>query len=359
MSYLEEMRRSELPDEVFGIPQERKYPMPDKKHVISAIKLFNHVEPKYEKQLAKKIINKMDEYEIDPNMVGEKNRLKKYLSESYYESSVIDENDSPAMGAPKGFLNRRSKPAKNQKQHKRYLKRKMVNKTNNATAQPALPIFNQIGEAVKSNDIYPIFIVTSYTNTPFGKVISTYTHNRYSHAAISFDSSLDKLYSFNADPNVSTNGLKGGISRESLTGYINQYNDAQIQVNCIFLKKPDFAIVKKSLDDMFKHESETRYGYNNIINILFNRAKDMGENSITMVCSQFVSYILHKADIKIVDKSDNLVTPKDLSTIVNPRVYKIYEGYARDYDKKKIDRMFRKLKTKALLIKESLIELCV
>lgn len=25
-------KRSELPDSVFGIPQERKYPMPDEKH---------------------------------------------------------------------------------------------------------------------------------------------------------------------------------------------------------------------------------------------------------------------------------------------------------------------------------------
>lgn len=44
-------KRSELPDSVFGIPQERKYPMPDEKHTRSAIKLFNHVDPKYEEQL--------------------------------------------------------------------------------------------------------------------------------------------------------------------------------------------------------------------------------------------------------------------------------------------------------------------
>ena len=75
----EEMKRSELPDDVFGIPQERKYPMPDEKHVRSAIKLFNHVEPKYEKQLAKKIIANMKKYNIDASMVGDKNRLKQYL----------------------------------------------------------------------------------------------------------------------------------------------------------------------------------------------------------------------------------------------------------------------------------------
>lgn len=73
------MNRAQLPDEVFGIPQERKYPMPDKRHTISAIKLFNHVEDKYEEQLAKAVIKNMKKYNIDSSMIGENNRLKKYL----------------------------------------------------------------------------------------------------------------------------------------------------------------------------------------------------------------------------------------------------------------------------------------
>ena len=76
---IDEMKRSELPDKVFGIPEERKYPMPDKKHVYSAIKLFGHVEPKYEKELANNIKKKMKEYGISKDEVGEKNRLRKYL----------------------------------------------------------------------------------------------------------------------------------------------------------------------------------------------------------------------------------------------------------------------------------------
>lgn len=73
------MNRAQLPDEVFGIPQERKYPMPDRRHTISAIKLFNHVEDKYEEQLAKAVIKNMKKYDIDGSMVGDNNRLKKYL----------------------------------------------------------------------------------------------------------------------------------------------------------------------------------------------------------------------------------------------------------------------------------------
>ena len=282
--------------------------------------------------------------------------IDQVVEESYIEEEIENEF------SPTSFVKRSSLPAKNQKNHTRYLRKKAhSNKTNNATAQNELPKYNQIGElyveeVAKSVQVKPIFIVTSYTNTPFGKAIKTFTHSEYTHAAISFDTSLEKLYSFNADSKYSSNGYKGGISRESLSSYVDSYEKTIIQVNCIFLKPSDFDIVQKTLDNLLENEEKTKYAYSNIINILIGRAKDTG---MAMVCSQFVSYILHTADIKLLDKPDNTVTPKDLSTITNPRVYKIFEGYAKDYEKKRIDRIFRKLKTKALLIKESLLKLCV
>ena len=84
-------KRSELPDSVFGIPQERKYPMPDEKHTRSAIKLFNHVEPKYEEQLAKAVIKNMKKYGIDGSVVGPNNRLRKYLPKDMLKESAIEE----------------------------------------------------------------------------------------------------------------------------------------------------------------------------------------------------------------------------------------------------------------------------
>lgn len=73
------MKRSELSDEVFGIPELRKYPMPDKKHTISAIKLFNHVDAEHEEELAKNVIKNMKKFDVDPKIIGPNNRLRKYL----------------------------------------------------------------------------------------------------------------------------------------------------------------------------------------------------------------------------------------------------------------------------------------
>ena len=85
------MKRSELPDEVFGIPEERKYPMPDKRHTLSAIKLFGHVEPKYEEELAKNIIKNMKKYNIPESAVGKDNKLRKYIDKYYNESAELIE----------------------------------------------------------------------------------------------------------------------------------------------------------------------------------------------------------------------------------------------------------------------------
>ena len=85
------MKRSELPDEVFGIPEERKYPMPDKRHTLSAIKLFGHVEPKYEEELAKNVIKNMKKYNIPESAVGKDNKLRKYIDKYYNESTIVQE----------------------------------------------------------------------------------------------------------------------------------------------------------------------------------------------------------------------------------------------------------------------------
>ena len=63
----------------FGIPELKKYPMPDKAHVLAAIRMFNHVDASHEKELAKNILSKMRKYSISTDSIGDSNRLKKYI----------------------------------------------------------------------------------------------------------------------------------------------------------------------------------------------------------------------------------------------------------------------------------------
>lgn len=79
------LKTSERTD--FGLPSLKKYPMPDRSHVKAAIRMFNHVDPSNEAELARNIKSKMKQYNISTDTVGEKNRLSKYLKE---DVSIID-----------------------------------------------------------------------------------------------------------------------------------------------------------------------------------------------------------------------------------------------------------------------------
>ena len=72
--------RNKLPDNVFGLPDERKYPLDTPAHVKSAIKFFNYVDPKDEERLARNIKKAIKRLNVSVKGVGEKNRFSKYYS---------------------------------------------------------------------------------------------------------------------------------------------------------------------------------------------------------------------------------------------------------------------------------------
>lgn len=67
-----------LPDEVFGLPKERRYPMPDKEHVLKAIQFFGYAKPKDRKELAENINRRAKELKITVK-VSPKNPFFKYV----------------------------------------------------------------------------------------------------------------------------------------------------------------------------------------------------------------------------------------------------------------------------------------
>ena len=76
--------RNALDDSEFGIPSLRKYPIPDKAHVMAAIQRFNYVDSKHEKELAENLIKAMKKFNMMNEVeVGPKNRFKKYVDSSY------------------------------------------------------------------------------------------------------------------------------------------------------------------------------------------------------------------------------------------------------------------------------------
>lgn len=78
----------------YGLPERKAYPMPDEKHVRSAIRFFNYANKEEEKELADKINEKIKEFKMKDISVGDKNRFKKYYRPIVESYSLQDFHDA-------------------------------------------------------------------------------------------------------------------------------------------------------------------------------------------------------------------------------------------------------------------------
>lgn len=91
----------------YGIPELKKYPMPDREHVKSAIRFFNYVEPRYERELAENIIKRIQEYHMTDISVGPDNRFGKYWHDDSLTHCVyyaVDPYNSKTTAKQHGVL---------------------------------------------------------------------------------------------------------------------------------------------------------------------------------------------------------------------------------------------------------------
>lgn len=72
------LSQKELEKRHYALPELRKFPLPDRSHVLSAIRFFNHVDPKNEQRLANAILKRMRELGMTDVNVGDGNRFRKY-----------------------------------------------------------------------------------------------------------------------------------------------------------------------------------------------------------------------------------------------------------------------------------------
>lgn len=95
LDYIEEKAldskdRKKLKDSDYGVPELRKYPLTDPKHVSLAITYFDKCEEKYQPELAENIIKKIKEFDMHPK-VSKDNGFYKYYKEYMNESADIIE----------------------------------------------------------------------------------------------------------------------------------------------------------------------------------------------------------------------------------------------------------------------------
>lgn len=213
-------------------------------------------------------------------------------------------------------------------------------------------IKESITESSKKTNLYPVYIITSYTNTVFGKIIRKATDSTYTHAAISFEPDLQQMYSFGNSGNLS-NSKWGGMTCESLQDYLNTSKDAKILVSVIFVKEKDYHKLVSFFEMYLANHRDTRYDYKDLVRVLTKKVSNT-KYSLYSICSQFVDSLFKYIGVDLTGIPSNLVTPKDIAELPNnkPTVYMIYEGPARLYTTYKASERVNKLLLNAVPIKE-------
>lgn len=192
------------------------------------------------------------------------------------------------------------------------------------------------------NELFPVFVVCTYTYTPMGKIIRKVTNSQFSHSAIGFDSGLQTLYSFN----MVTPKKHGGLSFESIDGYIFDNNKAELFVGCVFLDRRDYERIRSNVNWYIANYEKCNYSISNLFILLANKAKTK-KYQMNMICSQFVDSLFKLVNIDLTGKASNLVKPQDLRQAAdNSTVYILYDGLAVNYSMSKTDKKIKSLISK-------------
>lgn len=207
--------------------------------------------------------------------------------------------------------------------------------------------FNEATYEELKDKIVPVYICLFSGKALHSRAIEWYTHTEWSHAAMSFDSSMKQMYTFNANSNVSADGKSAGFTIESIEKYWKIDPSIKFKVHALFVTATQRDMMRDAVDWYIKHQDDTKYSMKTIINIFFKKASDFGnefKNKTEMVCSQFVYTILAIANLKLrVTKDASLVSPGDLDKSIDDRLFSMFIGGIGVYSSKKIDNMCRKI----------------
>lgn len=170
-----------------------------------------------------------------------------------------------------------------------------------------------------------IYILLSHSGSMFSKAINICTREPYTHVSIALDRDLHELYSFGRIRPY--NPILGGFVKEDISGgTYKRFPNTRCALYSLKITDRQYRKLKRELNK-FKKERD-KYGYNliGVVSAAFNYPI---HRQYRYFCSQFVSELLLKSGIKIIDKNPSLTAPMDF--IGSDELECIYVGYLRTY----------------------------
>ena len=196
---------------------------------------------------------------------------------------------------------------------------------------------------------YPVFIILQHSGTTMANIIQKFTKDEYSHAAISFNSALDPMYTFGNKNATTLKGDAGFVIQNPRSEFYSNYN-VKYAIYVMYVTQQQYIAMQKALNMFIVKKDEWKFGFFELISIWLNKPS---EKSKKYFCSRFVAEIIN-AGYKM-DKVPSLYKPQDLKYLNN--ITLVNKGYNfRYYDSSITDANLEYIKShdfKSISVHES------
>lgn len=208
----------------------------------------------------------------------------------------------------------------------------LVNKT--------LRFMDPINESVnKTEKLYPVYIMLVHSGTIVSNVIKKVSHSEYSHASISFDSSMSKMYSFaRKDPK---NPFIGGFRYESIGKGFYEKKEVPYGVYVVPCTEDQIKRMKKRLTYFEKNQEKFTFDF---VGLVTNYAGIVNNPAYSWFCSRFVADILNAGspEGKVYVPEPSLQDPDDFKRAVFARYVASGDNLMK-YNQKEVDRATKRI----------------
>ncbi len=289
-------KRKTLSDDSFGLPHLRMFPIHERKRVNQAIRFFNIVNNENDrKTLASNIVNAYEKLNMKTK-VTKANKLYDYIPDSMKlkplsESSTV-------------------------------LANKLKSESNEHNSQVL---------TIRDKEFVPVFVLLTSNKTLMGSAIRKFTSELYNHASMSFDYTLNKIYSFNVSGFVEESIYSGPLSDLIETG-------SKYTLYVTFVTKDKAKKMEESIVNFKEHMKDTTYNGLGLVKYALSIPQKKYDE-YHQFCSEFVTNMLKMADENIVKTQAALTSPTKIISESDKFIH-VSKGLLKSYNPNKtIDKL--------------------
>ncbi len=169
-----------------------------------------------------------------------------------------------------------------------------------------------------------IYIVLTHTGTILSNIIRFYTKNEFSHASISLDENLEKMYSFGRKNPY--NAFIGGLVKESPTeGTFKRFKNTKTNIYELDVTDEQYELLRTKIAKMYKHREEYKFNTKGLFAVVLNKKINKPK---TFYCAEFVRYVLQNSGIDTT-YLPQIIRPEDFKKLKNTKI--LYRGKLSKY----------------------------